>query len=289
MGHERRCKDRDRAIRMKRFYWSALSVTAILMLLVQPVLAAPNPDGSAQTTVTASAVVVPAQVSEMSLLISGIARDIPVKEGDAVKAGQTLIVLDTPTLEFAVTEAQAGLRGAQAQAEIQSNEIIKKYLIIYKPTSIALKKLRLGVPHEVIEMADARVQRAQASVEIAQANLAQGTLVAPRDSVVASLNVMPGEYVQSDQAVVTLATLNDLQIETTDLSERDIANVHMGDPANIFVEALNKNFSGKVIGISPMAETVGGDVIFKVTIAPDVQPQGLLWGMTAEVEIQGGK
>jgi len=274
---------------MKRFYWSALSVTAILMLLVQPVLAAPNPDGSAQTTVTASAVVVPAQVSEMSLLISGIARDIPVKEGDAVKAGQTLIVLDTPTLEFAVTEAQAGLRGAQAQAEIQSNEIIKKYLIIYKPTSIALKKLRLGVPHEVIEMADARVQRAQASVEIAQANLAQGTLVAPRDSVVASLNVMPGEYVQSDQAVVTLATLNDLQIETTDLSERDIANVHMGDPANIFVEALNKNFSGKVIGISPMAETVGGDVIFKVTIAPDVQPQGLLWGMTAEVEIQGGK
>ena len=274
---------------MKRFYWSALGVTAILMLLVQPVLAAPNPDGSAQTTVTASAVVVPAQVSEMSLLISGIARDIPVKEGDAVKAGQTLIVLDTPTLEFAVTEAQAGLRGAQAQAEIQSNEIIKKYLIIYKPTSIALKKLRLGVPHEVIEMADARVQRAQASVEIAQANLAQGTLVAPRDSVVASLNVMPGEYVQSDQAVITLATLNDLQIETTDLSERDIANVHLDDPANIFVEALNKNFSGKVIGISPMAETVGGDVIFKVTIAPDVQPQGLLWGMTAEVEIQGGK
>ena len=289
MGHERRCEDRDRTIRMKRFYWSAFSVTAILMLLVQPVLAAPNPGGSTQTTVTASAVVVPAQVSKMSFLISGIARDIPVKEGDSVKAGQTLIVLDTPTLEFAVTEAQAGLRGAQAQAEIQSNEIIKKYLIIYKRTSIALKKLRLSVPHEVIEMADARVQRAQASVEIAQANLAQGTLVAPRDSVVASLNVIQGEYVQSDQAVITLATLNDLQIETTDLSERDIANVHMGDPANIFVEALNKNISGKVIGISPMADTVGGDVIFKVTIAPDVQPEGLLWGMTAEVEIQNGK
>ncbi len=274
---------------MKRFYWSALSVTAILMLLVQPVLAAPNPGGSAQTTVTASAVVVPAQVSEMSFLISGIASDIPVKAGDTVKAGQTLIVLDTPTLEFAVTEAQANLRGAQAQAEIQSNEIIKKYLIIYKPTSIALKKLRLSVPHEVIEIADARVQRAEASVEIAQANLAQGTLTAPRESVVASLNVIPGEYVQSDQAVITLATLDDLQIETTDLSERDIANVHMGDPANIFVEALNKTISGKVIGISPMADTVGGDVIFKVTIAPDAQPEGLLWGMTAEVEIQDGK
>jgi len=289
MGYERRCKDRDRIIRMKRFYWSALSVVVILMLLVQPVLAAPNLGDSAQKTVTASAVVVPAQVSEMSFLISGIARDIPVKEGDTVKAGQTLIVLDTPNLEFAVTEAQASLRGAQAQAEIRSNEIIKKYLIIYRRRSIALEKLRLSVPHEVIEMANASVQRAEASVEIARANLAQGTLVAPRDSVVASLNVIPGEYVQSDHAVITLATLSDLQIETTDLSERDIANVHLGDPANIFIEALNKNINGRVISISPIADTVGGDVIFKVTIAPDVQPQGLLWGMTAEVEIQGGK
>jgi RND family efflux transporter MFP subunit len=274
---------------MKRFYWSALSVVVILMLLVQPVLAAPNFGDSAQKTVTASAVVVPAQVSEMSFLISGIARNIPVKEGDTVKAGQTLIVLDTPNLEFAVTEAQASLRGAQAQAEIRSNEIIKKYLIIYRRRSIALEKLRLSVPHEVIEMANASVQRAEASVEIARANLAQGTLVAPRDSVVASLNVIPGEYVQSDHAVITLATLSDLQIETTDLSERDIANVHLGDPANIFIEALNKNINGKVISISPIADTVGGDVIFKVTIAPDVQPEGLLWGMTAEVEIQGGK
>jgi RND family efflux transporter MFP subunit len=289
MGHERRCKDRDRTIRMKWFYWPALSVTTILMLLVQPVLAAPNPSNSAQNTVTASAVVVPAQVSEMSFLISGIAKEVPVKEGDTVKAGQTLIVLDTPTLEFAVAGAQAGLRGAQAQAEIQSNEIIKKYLIIYRPTSIALKKLRLSVPHEVMEIADAKVQRAQASVEIAQANLAQGTLTAPLDAVVASLNVIPGEYVQSDQAVITLAALHDLQIETTDLSERDIANVQLGDPATIFVEALNKTVSGKVITISPMADTVGGDVIFKVTIAPDVQPEGLLWGMTAEVEIQNGK
>ena len=102
-------------------------------------------------------------------------------------------------------------------------------------------------------------------------------------------SVIPGEFVPSDQAVVTLATLNALQVETTDLSERDIPNVHIGDSANIFVEALNKNISGKVIGISPIANTVGGDVVFKVTIAPDTQPEGLLWGMTAEVEIKSGE
>ena len=71
--------------------------------------------------------IVPAQVSELGFLISGIAREVPIKEGDSVKAGQTLIVLDTPDLQFAVTEAQAALRYAQAQEEIRRNEIIKKY------------------------------------------------------------------------------------------------------------------------------------------------------------------
>jgi RND family efflux transporter MFP subunit len=287
MGYERGCKDRDRIISMKRFCGSALSLIAILAALANPVLAASNHNVAAQKTVTASAVIVPTQVSELGFLIAGIAKDVPVKEGDSVKVGQTLVVLDTPNLEFAVSAAQASLHSAQAEAEIRSNEVIKKYKINYK--TFTVKRLRLSVPHEVIDIANANVQRAQASVEIAQANLAQGTLTAPQDGIVASVNVIPGEFVQSDQAVVTLATLNALQVETTDLSERDIPNVHMGDPANIFVEALNKNFSGKVIRISPIADTVGGDVIFKVTIAPDTQPEGLFWGMTAEVQIQSGK
>ena len=272
---------------MKRFYGSVFSVIVILSVWVRPVFAAPKNNVSAQKTVTASAVIVPAQVSELGFLISGIAKDIPVKEGDTVKAGQTLMVLNTPDLQFAVTEAQAGLRAAQAEVEIRRNEIIKKYIINYQ--KLTVRKLRLSVPHEVIEIANANVQRAQASLAIAQAKLAQGKLTAPFDGVVTSLSVIPGEFVQSDQAVVTLASLNTLQVETTDLSERDLPNVHIGDPADIFIEALNKNLSGKVISVSPRADTVGGDVIFKVTIAPDTQPEGLFWGMTAEVEIQSGE
>lgn len=271
---------------MKRFYVSVLSVIVILSVLAMPVFAASANNVSAQKTVTASAVVVPAQISEMGFLISGIVKDVPVKEGDTVKAGQTLVVLDTANLEFAVNERQAALRAAQAQAEIKSNEIIKKYKINY--ITFKFKKLRLSVPHEVIDIANANVQRAQAAVEIAQANLAQGTLIAPQDGVVASISVVPGEFVKANQAVVTLATLDTLQVETTDLSEGDIPNVHVGDSANIFIDALNKNIPGKVIRISPIANIVGGDVVFKVTIVPDEQPRELRWGMTAEVEIQGG-
>jgi len=274
---------------VKRLYWSVFSVSVILAVSVNPVFAASKNNISTQKPVTASAVIVPAQVTELGFLISGIARDIPVKEGDTVKAGQTLMVLDTPDLQFAVNEARAGLRAAQAEKELRYNEIIKKIVVVRRPTNIFVEKYLLSVPHEVIEIAAANVQQAQASLDIAQANLAQGMLIAPHDGTIASIGVTPGEFVPSDQAVITLATLNALQVETTDLSERDIRNVHIGDSVDIFVEALNKNISGKVIGISPIASTVNGDVVFKVTIAPDTQSEGLLWGMTAEVKIGSGE
>jgi RND family efflux transporter MFP subunit len=274
---------------MKRFYWSVLAVTVILAVAANPVNAAPKNNVSAEKTVTASAVIVPAQVSEMGFLISGIVKDMPVQEGDTVTTGQTLMVLDTPDLQFAVSEAEARVRAAQAEVGIRRNEVIKKIMVYYRRYDVVVEKLRLNVPHEVIDKAEAGVQQAQASLEIAQAKLAQGTLTAPFDGTVTSLSVIPGEFVPADQAVVTLANLDKLQVETSDLSEGDISNVHIGDSANIFIEALNKNISGKVIGISPRADTVGGDTIFKVTIAPDEQPEGLLWGMTAEVEILSGE
>lgn len=270
-------------MKVKQFHWLRLISSSLLaIILMDPASArfasGVNNPASAQKTVTASAVIVPAQVAELGFLISGIAGDIPVKEGDTVKAGQTLMVLDTPDLQFAVTEAQAALHSAQAYADLQKYQTVKNQR--NGKTFIDL------LPEEYRQRADVKVQQAQVALEIAQFNLAQGTLTAPFDGTAVSISVIPGEFVPSDQAVVRLATLNTLQVETTDLSERDVTKVKTGAPADIFVEAVNENFSGRVIGISPRANTVGGDVVFKVTIAFDRPPENLLWGMTAEVNIE---
>lgn len=240
-------------------------------------VAAPARSVSAQGGVTASAVFVPAQVSKLGFVTSGLVREISVKVGDRVKAGDILVVLDSPELQYAVTAAEAALRSAQANAELQR----------YK----RVKDRRNGkvfwdvLPPEVIAIADVQVIQAQAALEIAQAIFAQTTLAAPFDGTIADLNVVPGEFVQSGQAVIALAMLDQLQVETTDLSERDIMKVRVGDSANISVDALNENIQGEVIAISPIADVVGGDVVFKVTIELEEQIDGLLWGMTAEVTI----
>ena len=260
---------------VKRTYWSMLlSLTAILAFIVNPVLAAHAQRG----TVVASAVVVPAQITELAFLTSALVKEVSVKEGDQVTAGQTLAVLNTPETEYNVLAAEAALRSALGEEKVQSYRRVKERR--------NGKVFFNVVPPEVREIAHAGVLQAQASLEVAQATLAQSTLTAPYDATVASINAIPGEYVEQNQTIITLAALDQLHVETTDLSERDITKVKAGAPVSIFIEALNETVSGRVIGISPRANIVGGDVVFKVTIAFDEQPQNLLWGMTAEVTIE---
>lgn len=257
---------------MKRFHgFALLSWVAVLALIASPAAAAQ--DG----TVVASAVVVPAQTTRLSFLTSALVKEVNVEEGDAVTEGQVLVTLNTPELEYNVIAAQEAFRSAQAYAELQRYKRVKDRRNGKVYWDVA--------PPEVRQRADAQAASAQAAMEAAQAVLAQSTLMAPRDATVASVHVLPGEFIQQNQTVLTLATLETLQLETTDLSERDITQVRVGAPASIFIEALNETVTGKVVRISSIASIVGGDVVFKVTVDFDEQPKGLLWGMTAEVTI----
>ncbi len=91
---------------------------------------------------------------------------------------------------------------------------------------------------------------------------------------------MPG------QPVLTLAEIHHLQAVTTDLSERDVTQVSVGQQATVYVEALDVEIGGRVADIAPQASAIGGDVVYAVTIELDEQPPGLRWGMSVEVEIE---
>jgi len=260
---------------MKQLSLSLLGLTAILALLASPGAAVRAANG---TPVIASAIIVPAQVSDLGFLTTALVREIPVKQGDVVQAGQTLAVLDTPELEYAITAAEAAYRSAQSYAELQRYRLVKT-------KDFRGRTVIEYMPREVVLRANSLADAAHASLEVAQATLAQSTLAAPYNGTVVAVHALPGELVQLDQTIITLATLDKLQIETTDLSERDISKVKIGQTASIFIEALNAEFPATVTAIAPRSETLGGDVVFKVTLAFDKIPPGLLWGMTAEVTI----
>jgi multidrug resistance efflux pump len=139
---------------------------------------------------------------------------------------------------------------------------------------------------EIQQQADARALQALATLELAKANLAEGTLAAPFDGTVVSVNVVPGEMVEPQKTVLIIGDLSQLQINTKDLSEREIAGVRIGQTATTRIKAFDQDLSGKVVDISPRSQEYKGDTVFKVTIQLDQPPKGLLWGMSGDVQIQ---
>jgi RND family efflux transporter MFP subunit len=228
-----------------------------------------NNQSSAENSVTASAFIVPLKKAELSFANVGRVTVVDVKVGDQVNTGQVLVELDTTLLEAKVREAEANLVAAQVEV---------KYL------------QRVGTDEVHLESAQAEADRAQALLDSANAILAaQSNLVAPFDGTIVSVDTSSGETVIPGQVVITMGDLSRFQVETKDLSERDVPRVQIGQSASVFIEALNQEFPGKVTDISHVSSTVGGDVVFKVTIDLDQQPQGLLWGMSADVNIETGK
>jgi hypothetical protein len=63
----------------------------------------------------------------------------------------------------------------------------------------------------------------------------------------------------------------------------------VGQPVTVFVKALNQNLTGHVSLIAPLADKLGGDVVYKVTIDLDSIPPELRAGMSVEVQFGAGE
>lgn len=188
---------------------------------------------------------------------------VAAARADVQQAQAALERLRQPATPAQIAQAEAQAQQAQAELDL----------------------LRAGARDEAISAAQAAVAEAEAALRRSEAELATMQLRAPFAGAVTALHVEPGEIAQPGQPVLTLADLSRLQVETTDLSERDVVRVEVGQPVSVFVKSLNEELPGRVARIAPQATVVGGDVVYTVVIELEAQPAALRWGMSVDVEI----
>ena len=144
--------------------------------------------------------------------------------------------------------------------------------------------LQSGPDPDALALATARIQNAQAQLAASQANLADLELKAPFDGTITQVNIHSGEWAVPGQPVIALADLGHLHVETTDLSERDVPRVQVGQAVTVRIKALNQNVNGRVTQIAPLAGMLGGDVVYKTTIELESPPAALRAGMSVDVQ-----
>jgi HlyD family secretion protein len=166
---------------------------------------------------------------------------------------------------------------AQAQAQLAAAE--REYA-----------KVENGPDPEALNLAEARLENAQAAVRATESALADTELKADFAGIVSEVYVRAGEFVGPGQPIALLADLSELVVETTDLNEIDVARIALGDEVDITFDALpDLTLPGTITYIASKAD-VGTGVNYVVEVRPDDPfPQDVRWGMTAYIDAAPGE
>lgn len=236
------------------------------------------------------------ETTTLSAQVMGRVEQVLVREGDAVRAGQVLVVLDDATLRSSAEQAEAALNAAeQLQAAAQSNaDLAASTLARYKQ----LETQKSVSPQEMDEVTR-RAEAAQAQVNAlkaqagavkaqqsgARAMLGYTRIVAPYAGTVTARTVDPGAMAAPGVPLIQIDSAGALELQTT-VPESAIASVHKGMKIALAVDSLNgQHFEGAVTEIVPAADQASHSFLVKITLPSSF---GLRAGIFASAEIPTG-
>jgi len=196
--------------------------------------------------------------------------DVKAEEGDKVKKGDTLLVLDDSLLEKQVAVAAAGVEAAALAVDGAGMKAEKK-------------------------MAEVQLKQAEANLSMVEAQQARAIIKSPIDGVVLSLPFKEGELASPGSTLAAVGKVSELEL-TIYVDEKELGKVEAGQGAMIKVNAFpDKVFTGKVAKIASEAEFTPQNVqtkeqrsklVFAVTIKVDNTEGMLKPGMPADAVVE---
>lgn len=203
-------------------------------------------------------------VSVAARLTAPVVR-VLVDEGDRVRRGQPLLILDD--------EDQRGLL-AQAKAQSRGSQLAEQRIV----TLFAQGWVTRAARDEAVTAADA----ARAAERTARAQVGQNIIRAGIDGIVLKRDVEPGELATPSRVLMLLGDPARIRVTAT-VDERDVPRVRVGQQALLSSDA----WPGRVLRGHVRALTPGGDPTqraFRVRLTLD-QAVALPMGLTLEVNI----
>jgi HlyD family secretion protein len=241
--------------------------------------------GNLQSTVSATGTLNAVTTVSVGTQVSGQVSQLLADFNDHVKKGQLLARID-PTLALAaVSDAQANLDKAQAQA-LQASRDYARNRELTNDGLVA--RSAFEVSQSGATVADAGVKSARVALDRARQNLSYTNIYAPIDGVVVDRNVQQGQTVAASlsapQLFLIANDLSQMQI-LAQVGESDIAQIKEGQPASFTVQALTgQTFKGIVKQVRLQSSTTDNVVNYTVVVSVPNTDGKLLPGMTARVQ-----
>lgn len=200
--------------------------------------------------------------------IAGRIAEIRFQEGEPVKQGEILFLLDDALARAEVADTAARLELAKANFE----------------RAETLQKSR-NIAERTYDEARANFETARAARELAQVRLSKHTIRAPFSGIVGIRSLSTGAFVSVGATLVNLEKIDVLKLDFK-IPEIFLAEVQVGQTVDVTVDALPKRtFQAEIYAIDPLIDVNGRALQIRARLA---NPELVLRpGLFARISIRG--
>ena len=207
--------------------------------------------------------------------VAGEVKEIKVREGDSVTAGQVLARIDPLEYQRRFEQAQEQASAAKSQMEIAQRQWDTNTALVDQGF---ISKTALDNSLASFQGAVASHKAAIAGADVARKSLDDSVLRAPFSGVIAVRAAQLGERVGIDAKVLELVDLRQLEVEAP-LSPSDSLDIKMGQTARLQIEDRADLVTAHVTRMSPSAQAGSRSVLVYLTLD---KPAGLRHGLFAK-------
>lgn len=202
--------------------------------------------------------------------------------GSWVHAGQVLAVVDRSVQTQQAAQQTAQIAAARAQAALAQADYDRAIALQGRGF---ISKAEIDSKKASRDAAFAQVRVAQAQLGATRAQIGQLNVVAPAAGLILARTVEVGQIVgPASGALFRVAEGGQMEMRAQ-LSQQDLANVHVGMPAEVTPVGSDRSFTGTVWQVAPVIDPQSrlGEVRVAVPYAPAMRPGGF-----AQVKISSG-
>lgn len=224
----------------------------------------------------------PVWQADVAAKVDGRIEKVLVQEGQAVAAGQALVVLEQVDTVAGLMNARGSYLDAKTNYEKAAMDL-KRYEELYKRGAVskeALDNMRFA-----LENAKGKLDASKGNLASAESDLGGTTVTTPRSGVIQKRYYQEGYYAKVGTALFNIADISTL-LAKIDIPEGYVSSVAVGGEVEFTIPSMsgeNKKVQGKITRISPVA--VQPARTFEAEVTVDNSAGRLRGGMYAEALI----
>lgn len=182
---------------------------------------------------------------------AGEIRQVLVREGDTVKAGQLLVSQDSEEAGLRLKQAEEQAKSAQAQLAVARRNLENNRALV-KQGFVSETALDTTLNNE--QAALATLQSAQAAVDLARKAVQDTQLVSPMAGVVSQRLAQAGERVSVDARILEVIDLGSLELQAA-VPASDVLAIRVGQAVALQLEGTELAINGRIARLAPSAAT----------------------------------